>query len=757
MGQNEALAVERRARMAAERLLQQKQSELFAANAELSKHALTLTGEIVEKRGEIEAEKQVSQDLRGQNDQVKQDLEQANVAVDIAERRLWDSVETIEDGFAVFDPANVLIAANSAYLSVFDGMELVTPGIEYFEILDVLADEGIVDTEGLERVTWCQEMQSRWQQSQLDPRTIKLWNGQFVKLVDRRSENGDTVSLALNITETIQREDQLKDARNSAETANRAKSAFLAKMSHELRTPMNGVVGMADLLVESALDDEQQLYVDTIKSSGEALLSLINDVLDFSKMEAAKLVLHEEPFDLERTLTEVLMLFQPAVMQKDIELLIDYDMFLPTGFIGDSGRIRQILTNLMGNAVKFTDSGHVLVRVIGVPKGDDENLRIHITIEDTGPGIAPDMVDHIFGEFNQVEDEKNRRFEGTGLGLAITKQLVELMNGKVWVDSEVGQGSSFGFHINLKSTESVTPALEQVPNWIKRVVMLSQPSQFARILSNQLRVLGVEVADVTIDHFLTDPDIEDGDVVVIDQGRVQTGLNKILDVAGNTEMLTPVIVLQTGNTDELAKRIGQTVVLKKPVERRGLVKAFAELEPPLVDSTPIHGQNSHKTPSVEAEALVRSDAVIPPEVKSADAAQDRKMRILAAEDNKTNRLVFSKMVGKLNVQLEFAENGEEAVAKWQEFRPDLIFMDISMPVMDGKEATAEIRKREGAGEHTPICALTAHAMSGDDQEILAAGLDHYLTKPLRKPAIFEQIRNAVPASVLDVFDEPTGQ
>lgn len=753
--QQDALAAERRARMAAERLLEQKQKELFAANAELSKHALALTDEIVEKREEVEVVRGVADELRGENTQVKQDLEQATEAADIAERRLWDSVETIEDGFAVFDVQDTLIAANSAYLSVFDGMECVRPGITYGEIIAIMASEGIVDPGDLMARDWCKKMDARWASAALDPLTIKLWNGQFIKLLDRRSENGDTVSLALNITDTIRREDELTEARNNAEAANRAKSAFLAKMSHELRTPMNGVVGMADLLVESDLDDDQKLYVDTIKSSGEALLELINDVLDFSKMEAAKLVLHAEEFDLEQVLTEVMMLFQPAVMQKNIELLIDYDMFLPTQFLGDPGRIRQILTNLMGNAVKFTETGHVLVRVVGLPNGEGDDMRIHITIEDTGPGIPENMVDHIFGEFNQVEDEKNRRFEGTGLGLAITKQLVELMQGKIWVDSELGHGSSFGFHINLPITGPTPSNLEPIPDWIGRVIMLSRPSQFSHILSKQLRVLGYDTLETTMDDFVQENPAKPGDIVVIDEENEGKDVSTVIQTLGNDEQI-PIVVFQASSGNN-AEALGPHIVpLMKPTKSRTLVQAFSQLTPPkavALTATPDGTKSPELSVRTESEQSDQSPVMaVPPDTMT--PALPRQMRILAAEDNKTNRLVFSKMVGKLNVELVFAENGEEAVEKWQSFKPDMIFMDISMPVMDGKQATREIRQLELEGEHTPIVALTAHAMSGDDSEILAAGLDHYLTKPLRKAAIFDQIRAATPDNALDVFAEP---
>jgi len=291
MQNTDILARERRARMAAERLLELKQAELSQANRRLAHHAQSLSDEIVEKREETEA-------LKEEKTQVLTELEDANAAVLIAERRLWDSVETIEDGFAVFDADDVMVAANSAYLAPFDDLVAVGPGISYEELLRLAVEEGVVDIGGQDRADWQVDMLARWHGAEIAPKTIKLWNGMYIKLIDRRSGDGDCVSLALNITDTIRNEAKLKKARARAEAASRAKSAFLANMSHELRTPMNGVVGMADLLADTGLDEEQALFVETIKSSGEALLVLINDVLDYSKIEAEKLVLHPETFDL---------------------------------------------------------------------------------------------------------------------------------------------------------------------------------------------------------------------------------------------------------------------------------------------------------------------------------------------------------------------------------------------------------------------------------------------------------------------------
>ncbi len=573
----EKLAQERRARLAAERLLEKKQTELFQANAQLGQHARNLSNQIVEKREEVKTVRSHAQVLQGEKTQVLSDLRVAEGKVEIAERRLWDSIETIQDGFAVFDRNSQMISANRAYLAAFDGLLEVRPGITYARILELITEEGIVDIGQQRPHEWREELLDRWQSPEIPPRTLKLWNQQYIKLVDRRADGGDTVSLALNITESIRYEAELKDARLHAEAASRAKSAFLANMSHEIRTPMNGVVGMADLMTDTPLNDEQKLYVETIKNSGEALLVIINDILDYSKIEAAKLSLHPEPFDLERNLHEVMTLLQPSAQDKQIDLLVDFDMQLPQRFLGDPGRWRQIFTNLIGNAVKFTAKGHVSVRVTGSPANQEHHATIDVSVEDTGIGIPADMVDHIFGEFNQVEDDRNRKFEGTGLGLAITKQLIDLMKGRIQVTSVQGQGSCFSFRITLPIADGSDFDPIRAPKQLSKALLLVENQLHHSILQNQLNSLGVDShAGTDIDE-INDDEI---DLIILGVRYGESTALEILETMESKGMTTPVLISASGF--EATPNMPQaTAVLTHPFRRdemrAGLKQADAQL------------------------------------------------------------------------------------------------------------------------------------------------------------------------------------
>lgn len=840
----ERLARERRLRLAAERLLEQKSRELFAANQKLALHARDLSDQIVEQRQVVATALSQAEELKGQNTRFLSDLERAHTAAVMAERRLWDSIDTIQDGFAVFDSNLRLAAANRAYLAAFDDSR-VAIGVPYADILHITAEAGMVAL-GSESVDgWVGGMLARWDLDPIPNIDLQFTNGNWVRLVDRRARDGDMVSLALNITDQMriwaaveaipdgfvlfdrderlltcnqryrelyadsapaivpgatfeeilrfgvakgqhlaavgceeewiaerlagfrassdaheqhlmdgrwirardhatpdggrvglrvditQLRDQqsaLEDARMAAEAASRAKSAFLANMSHEIRTPMNGVVGMAELLCDTTLTDEQRLFAETIRSSGEALLTIINDILDYSKIEAERLTLHPEPFDLERTIHEVAMLLQPRARAKGIDLLVDFDMFSPTRYIGDQVRLRQVLTNLVGNAVKFTETGHVLVRVVGIETGPNER-QLHVTVEDTGIGIAAEHQEHIFGEFNQVEDERNRKYEGTGLGLAITRGLIERMDGAIWVDSEVGRGACFGFRLTLPVAEEAR--VPRLPVTIRRVLVVDDLFINRTILERQLSPCGIEVTlcrsgaealaelarDTRFDVVLTDHEMPEMD-----------GLQLAARIAAGGWQI-PIVLL---SSNPVAARDGAgsarlAAVLQKPLLRADLYRSLQGLSVPV--ASPPSGGPLQPLPPL------------------------RPMRVLLAEDNRTNQLVFRKMIKDSGIDLLQAANGHEAVEIFRVERPDLIFMDISMPGMDGREAAAAIRAIEAEGPHVPIIALTAHAMEGDADAILAAGIDRYLTKPLRKTAITGILAEFCPEYVIPVVPQ----
>jgi len=703
-GFDDRLAQERRARLAAERLLVQKQEELFNANRKLAAQAGQLSDTVIEQRTE-------NAELVGQTSRARADLEVATEKAEKAERRLWDSLDIIEDGFAIYDATGRLVAANGAFLNVFDQIAEVGPGAHYDSILRIAVDEGVVNLQGVDPDDWVGDMIARWEQDPIPPRTVKLWNGGFVKLVDKRAPGGDMVSLMLDITETIRREHELLEARDAAEAANRAKSAFLANMSHEIRTPMNGVVAMADLLRETDLDEDQRQCADTIHNSGEALLEIINDVLDYSKVEAQKMVLHPAPFDLEDLIREIFRLLRPSVQGRDLQLLLDYDIFLPPKLVGDKGRIRQILTNLIGNAVKFSEKGHVLVRVLGEEQGGG-TATVVLSVEDTGIGIAPDKQAHIFGEFNQVEDQANRKYEGTGLGLAITQKLVTLMGGQIWIESALGQGSTFALRLTLDlPDEPVTDPVPPLPKALSRIALVGPDTTLRRTVERQFLKLKSELQ------------------------LVET----VRAIAGQPDLV--VLTEEAGDSDAAG--------FSCPVLQSRSARGGGDAPLPVIAlDRSLHDLRS------DIIALAQSGPSAPvTRTSETQPAAPRKLRLLAAEDNKTNQMIFRKMIKALDLDLTMAGNGVEALAAYREDRPDILFTDISMPEMDGLALAREIRRLEAEDglPPLPIVAMTAHAMEDHKAEIFAAGVDHFLTKPLKKDKIIEQIVAGMPDGVCPVM------
>jgi CheY-like chemotaxis protein len=395
---------------------------------------------------------------------------------------------------------------------------------------------------------------------------------------------------------------------------------------------------------------------------------------------------------------------------------------MPTRLVGDAGRIRQVLTNLIGNAVKFTQGGSVTVRVVGRPGGPGFR-HVTVSVEDTGIGIAPEMRRHIFGEFNQVEDEMNRKFDGTGLGLAITKSLIELMSGEIWLDSDLGKGSCFSFRLKLPVADK-DQSERRVPDWVERAFLIDPDDRSRQLTTSQLVALGLPVVSVVDTTKMASMPVGERDILVMsDHSGEAANCDQFRRLV---EQLRPAVALVLTRTLTSPVTDRTLRILPHPVLRQHLLDVLGDLERPGA-----------------------SDAAAPPE-EIAAPHPPRRLRLLAAEDNKTNQLVFAKMLAGFDIDLVFADDGIDAVEKFRALRPDIVFTDISMPRMDGKQAAAEIRRLEadmGLG-HVPIVAMTAHALEGDAETILAAGIDHYLTKPIRKSDLVAQLERAVTGEML---------
>ncbi len=697
---------ERRARLAAERLQAMQERRLRAEAERLERLSRGLSARIAEKRDEIDRLTREAEALRRDNRALTEGAARREAEIQAGERTVWSALQTLRDGFAIFDADRRLVVANHAYLSIFDGLEEMRAGIPSRRVAELLWEEGIIDP-APHGAGWVDHMAARWDADPIPPELLRLWNGQVVKLIDRHLPDGGVVTLAVNQTamlrvlsaieaipdgfvlfdrddrlvmcnqsyrdlfpgdaaaaivpgvsyaeilrgglargqypEAAGREEdwieerlehraapdgaafeqQMSDGRwlrvleretpdggraglriditalkrqqqelcrlhETAAAGIRAKSAFLSNMSHEIRTPVNGIVGMAELLLDGPLDEGQRDDAATLRASATALLTLVDDVLDFSRSESGLMSLAPAPFDPARLVGGVVASFAAAARQKGLAIRLDGGADLPARLLGDARRIRQIVTNLVANAVKFTEAGHVALAVRAAPAGPGR-VRLTVEVADTGPGIAPEAAPHLFAGFAPAERGPDRPHDGAGLGLAICRRLTDLMAGEIAHAPRPGGGSVFTLSLDLPSAEAERP-----------------------------------------------------------------------------------------------------------------------------DTSPAG-------PAAPCAAAP--------------------LAVLAAEDNRTNRLVLEKLLAPLGIELTLASNGAEAVAAVTAAPPDLVLMDISMPDMDGCEAARRIRawERETGRPPVSIVAMTAHALPDDIARIRAAGIDEVLTKPLSRAALAERI------------------
>ncbi|WP_189641210.1 response regulator [Paramylibacter ulvae] len=641
--------------------------------------------------------------------------------------RILAAMMSAPDAMALFDENDLLVAANKAYLSANgDGENRIEIGMSRLDILKKAALTGLIDFNGKTAQDWFDETAPNWRSEDFGESTLQTTDGKWFRITTRKTKFGDSVTYRVDITAEKMRALELEQARKRADIASSAKSAFLANMSHEIRTPMNGVIGMAELLAETDLDEEQSLFANTIRNSGEALLTIINDILDYSKIEAGQMELFPEPFNLEEMVLDCVRLLQSKANDKHLDLLLDYDMFLPTGFVGDVGRIRQVLLNLISNAIKFTQTGFVLIRVVGVT-ANDTDYKIHIAVEDTGIGIPSAKQAQVFSEFKQVDHSENRKLEGTGLGLAISKKLVEKMGGVMWLDSEQDKGSVFGFKIGLKSQTDEYYRQPTAPKEIYNIMIVDDLEQNRTILKKQLGALNLHAYEYSnVDDAVAA--FKNGtpcDMVITDhQMPEQTGEQLAIQIR-ELGFKGPIFMLSSDlrNLKMSSANAGCfTAILQRPSLRDELYKSLNCV----FDASELGGQPM----LVESSALCNLE----------------NLPVLLAEDNKTNQLVFRQMTKGLNLNLTVCGDGPDTVAQYQKIMPKIVFMDISMPGFDGDEATRQIRDIEKMNNMppTPIIALTAHAMAGDRDRFISAGMDDYLAKPLKKKLVYEMLERFSP-------------
>ncbi|TFL18963.1 ATP-binding protein [Jannaschia formosa] len=471
--------LERRKRLAAERTLERTRTELSRAYRALVANADRLSLRYLSER---EANLRLTDRQRAILAQRKEAAEKA----DRARRRLWHALEAMRDGFALFDTNARLVAANSVYLGLFDVASEIGPGASAEELFRVAAEEGAFELDG-EPDEWVEAQLARWKADRIGSQILRTYDGRTIRFQDHRAPDGDLVSLAIDLTEEQAREDSLAAARDAAEATARAKQAFLARMSHEMRTPMNGILGLSEMLVERDLDPEAQTFARTIRDSAEALLTIVGDTLDVSQLEAGRVEIREETFDLEALLIDCIRLSEAARKGRPVEVVLDYPLDAPARVAGDAGRIRQIVMNLLGNATKFTEAGHVLVRA--VLSRVEGGVRVVIDVIDTGPGIPEGQRETIFEAFAQV-DAGRPQAEGTGLGLTISRGLAERMGGTlIATDPEEGAGSRFRLSIPFRQAQD-WPARPDLP----ALAVPPDTGVQGDVLARRLAAAGVSVA-----------------------------------------------------------------------------------------------------------------------------------------------------------------------------------------------------------------------------------------------------------------------
>ena len=666
------------------------------------------------------------QDLRAARNGLEAKVAQRTRELAQASQQLTEAIESISEGFSLYDHEDRLLICNTTYRNIlYPGIApLLVPGTPFEAIIRKAAEEGLVVNAEQSKEDWINQRLERHRNPK-GPHPQQRTDGRWIQITERKTEDGGTVAIYTDITD-------LQHAKEAAEAANEAKSTFLATMSHEIRTPMNGVIGMSHLLLDTKLDAEQWEFAHTIKSSAENLLTIINDILDFTRIEADKLELDAKPFDLRACVEEALDLVAVIAAQKALDLAYLIEPGTPEALVGDNIRLRQILINLLNNAVKFTENGEVVLTLklsnstekeSANPVLPGEVCTLHVSIRDTGIGIPRDLRHRLFQSFTQVDASTTRKYGGTGLGLVISQRLIELMGGRIWMESEAGQGTTFHFTAQMPVTEGQHRAHlhEAQPTLSDKHVLIVDDNQTnRRILSLQAKTWSL-LPNATASPLQALDWIKQGrvfDAGILDMHMPEMdGLELAWEIRKihSPESLPLILLSSLGHHDqdekETLERAGFAAVLSKPIKPSPLLNALIDV----LSEQPVRVLNPKATVSSQFDEQM---------------AERLPLKILLADDNATNQKLGLMILQRLGYRADIAGNGIEVLQALERQPYDVVLMDVEMPEMDGLEATTKIRKRwSDAGPH--IVAMTANAMRGDRDRYLEAGMNDYVSKPIR--------------------------